>query len=90
MDTNAWKALIRTRLADAPLDDDAVDEIAEHAAEVYREQRRSGFSTDEARAAVVAEMTDLPALMRAARAAHRRRIPPAPEPAPPPRARPNI
>jgi putative ABC transport system permease protein len=82
-----WKALIRARAGGATLDDDAVDEIAEHAEELYREQRLAGRAAEEARDAVVAEMTDLPVLMRAAKAARRRRLAPAAEVASPGRLR---
>ena len=75
-----WTAIIRARLSSSAQDDDAVEEIVEHAEELYREHRLEGRSAAEARSAVEAEMHDLPALMRAARARRRRRVTPAPEP----------
>ena len=78
-----WTAIVRSRLASDRVSDDIVEEIAQHAGEVYRGARR-GESAGGARAMVDAEMRDVPALLRAARAATaRRRLPAAPEPAPP-------
>jgi putative ABC transport system permease protein len=60
---------------------DAVDEIVEHAEELYRSLVAGGRSPSDARAMTEAEMVNLPALMRAARASKRRRVAAAPEPA---------
>ena len=78
---------MRERLRAAGLDEDVIDEILEHAHELHRSAIATGETPDDARAAVEAEMADLPALIRAARASKRRRIPPAPEPIAPSRWR---
>ena len=79
-----WTAIVRSRLASDRVSDDIVEEIAQHAGEVYRAALDAGESAGGARAMVDAEMHDVPALLRAARAATaRRRLPAAPEPAPP-------
>jgi putative ABC transport system permease protein len=80
-----WKHVIRTRLseagvterADADLDE-IVQELTEHVDELYR-SALAAEGEDAAAAAVEAEMADLPALVRAARAERRRRLPPASE-----------
>jgi len=79
-ETPDWKALVRSRLVDAPVEEDVIDEIVEHADELYRSHMLNGRAPAEARAAVEAEMVNLPTLMRAARAARRRRIATATEP----------
>ena len=88
--TPDWRQIARAQAASqgagsqdpayALLDEDALDEIVEHAEEQYRSLRSCGTPADEARATVEAEMVDLPVLMRAARAARRRRLAPLPEP----------
>ena len=81
--TPDWRQIARRFIGAHAIDDDAFDEIVEHAEELYRSLCLSGMSPDAARAAVEAEMVDLPVLMRAARAARRRRLAPLPEPPPP-------
>ena len=78
--TPDWKAVVHARLCDAPVEEDVLDEIVEHADELYRSHLLAGLSPAQAGSAVEAEMADLPALMRAARAAKRRSIATAPEP----------
>ena len=82
-----WRALITARLEAEALDPDVIDEIAEHAEELYRASLASGRTAGESLADVHAELADLPAVIRAARAARRRRPGPAPEPASPGRMR---
>src|SRR3990172_1398527 len=83
-----WRALVRSRLASDRVGDDVIEEIAQHAEEVYRSAMDAGQSSAEAMAALDGEMRDVPALLRAARAATRRRlVPAAPEPPPPGRTR---
>ncbi|HJR58529.1 MAG TPA: ABC transporter permease [Vicinamibacterales bacterium] len=77
--TPHWPSFIRERLAGASLDDDVIDEIAEHVDEIYRTSLAAGRTAAEARAAVDEEMTNLPALTRAAAAARRRRAAALPE-----------
>ena len=84
--TPDWRSIVRTRLRGQDTDPDALDEIVEHAEELYRSLRSSGASAEQARTDVESEMTDLPSLMRSARAARRRRLAPQPEPPPPGRA----
>jgi putative ABC transport system permease protein len=76
-----WTRIIRARLGPAPAEDDALNEIVEHAEELFQAYRRDGHSTSEARTLVEREIVNMPALMREARAARRRRLGPAPEPA---------
>ncbi len=79
-----WTAVVRRRLASDRVGDDVVEEIAQHAGEVYRAALDAGEPAAAARAAVDAELDDVPALLLAARAAtRRRRRPAAPDPAPP-------
>jgi putative ABC transport system permease protein len=80
-----WKALVRARLAEqADADDDEViDELAEHAEEMYRSAIASGRSEADSIADVAAELVDLPAAVRQARASRRRRITLSPQPADP-------
>jgi putative ABC transport system permease protein len=87
-DRHDWRSLIRRRLAGAPLDDEVVDEIAEHVDEIYRTRRGSGRTDPEARTAVEEELANLPALTSAAAAARRRRGVSLPEPAASGRRRP--
>jgi putative ABC transport system permease protein len=76
-----WRTFVRSRLHTAAIDPDVVEEIAQHAEELYRSSRAAGRGDDEALAAVEAELADVPGLIRAAREAGRRRpVPPAPEP----------
>ena len=77
--TPDWRRIARTYVNSHDVDDDAFDEIVEHAEELYRSMCATGLAPEAARAAVEAEMVDLPPLMRAARAARRRRLAPAPE-----------
>ena len=80
--TPHWPSFVRARLRGAPLDDEVVDEVAEHVDEIYRIARASGRSHAEALQAVEEEMKNLPALTRAAAHARRRRTaPPDPPPA---------
>jgi putative ABC transport system permease protein len=75
-----WRTLVRSRLGTANIDPDVIEEIAQHAEELYRSLRTAGLGDDDSLAAVEAEMADVPASIRAARAASRRRVaPPAPE-----------
>jgi putative ABC transport system permease protein len=67
-----WPSFVRARLGDRQLDAEVIDEIAEHLDEIYRERRLSGSTHEEALAAVEREMTQLPALTRAATAVRRR------------------
>jgi hypothetical protein len=78
--TPNWKALVRARVRD--LDPDVLDEIAEHADEIYRDRLARGATHDEACRAVERELEDVPAVARAARASRRRRLAPAPAPSP--------
>jgi putative ABC transport system permease protein len=86
-----WVALVRTRVRSTgtPLDDDVIDEIAEHAEQMFQAAIIAGHTPEQARTAVEREMEDLAALARAARR-RRRRLPPAPEPPPAGRPRPLI
>ena len=81
-----WRAIVRERLASASPEafDDVVDEIAEHAETLFQKCRGSGASEAEAVAVVTAELRDLSALEKAARAARAatRRRPPLPVPTP--------
>jgi putative ABC transport system permease protein len=81
-----WPAFVRARLRGRPLDDDVIDEVAEHLDEIYRIARGSGSAHDDALHAIEEELLNLPALTRAAAHARRRRTAP---PAPPPPARRN-
>ncbi len=79
-----WKEIVRARGLDAgirpgQMPHDLVDELAQHAEQAYRAARARGKSEDESRASVEAELHDLPALVRAARQAKPRRVPPLPE-----------
>jgi putative ABC transport system permease protein len=77
-----WPAFVRARLRGRRLDDDVIDEVAEHLDEIYRLAITSGRSRDDALRAVEEEMQNLPALTRAAAHARRRRsAPPVPPPA---------
>jgi putative ABC transport system permease protein len=67
-----WPAFVRAHLRDRRLDDDVIEEVAEHLAEIYRDQRLAGRTQEEALAAVDTEIARLPALTRAATAARRR------------------
>ena len=67
-----WPSLVRAHLRDRRLDEDVIEEIAEHLAEVYRDQLLAGRTREEALAAVDTEIARLPALTRAATAARRR------------------
>jgi putative ABC transport system permease protein len=69
-----WNALIRSRLGAQPADDDVVEELAEHAEEMYRSAVDSGRSPVESLADVEQELADLPLAIRQARAAKRRRL----------------
>ena len=71
-----WKTLLRARLGAQPVDDEVVEELAEHADEMYRSAIRSGRSAAESIAEVEAELADLPAALRQARALKRRRLTP--------------
>ena len=77
-----WKAYVASRFGAGGLDDDVLEEISQHAAELYREARAEGRTEVESRAMVEAELDDVPAVLRAARTRRRGRMPPAPEPAP--------
>ena len=83
-----WPAFIRARLSDAALDDEVIDEIAEHADEMYRTGIASGRSHEEALAAIEEELRNLPALTQAAAAVRKRRAARFPGPPPPQRVRP--
>jgi putative ABC transport system permease protein len=72
-----WKAYARARSgADTP--DDVLEEVAQHADELYRAALAAGRGEDHSRAAVEAEMSDLRAVLRAAHG--RRKRPAAPVP----------
>src|SRR5829696_6218475 len=79
-----WKALVRHQPEAASLDDDIVEEIAQHAEELFASACLGGATEGEARVKVEAELTRLHELVRAARAARRRRapLPPPAEPLP--------
>ena len=79
-----WPLIVRSRVG-AAIDAGVVDEIAQHAEDLYRARLVSGQSAAEAQGAVEAEMADLQALVRAAR---RARMPILPEPLPPGRRHP--
>ena len=70
-----WLREIRARCAALSLQcpDDVVDEIAEHAAALFQRRCAEGASLDEALAAVEAELSGLPALVRAGRRRERAR-----------------
>ena len=53
-----WNALIRSRLGAQPADDDVVEELAEHAEEMYRSAMDSGRSAAESLAEVEQELAD--------------------------------
>ena len=77
-----WRTRVRSRLGGANVDLDVIEEIAQHAEELYRSSRAEGQNDEESLAAVETELADGPALIRAARAARRRRgVPRPPEPA---------
>ena len=78
--TPDWKRIVRERLGAAPVEEDALDEIAEHADELFQACLAEGRSAGEAQTRVESEIVNLPALMREARAARRRRMAAAPEP----------
>jgi predicted permease len=69
-----WRTLVRSRLGAANADHDVVEEIAQHAEELYRSSRVAGRRDDESLAAVETELADVPRLVRAARSARRRRL----------------
>jgi putative ABC transport system permease protein len=75
-----WKPAIRARLAGSTYDEELVEEIAEHADELYETLRQRGRSDAEAREAVEAEMRNLRVAADAARARRAGRLPAAPEP----------
>jgi putative ABC transport system permease protein len=79
-----WRSLVRSRAGAANTDLDVVEEIAQHAEELYRSSRAAGHDDLESLAAVETELEDLPRLIRAARAA-RRRVVPTPAASPDPR-----
>ena len=82
-----WKARVRARPAGALLDEDTVEEIAQHADELYRSAIAAGRSEPDAEAAVESEMDNLASLARAARRARRVRPRLAPDPVAPGRTR---
>src|SRR5829696_1699358 len=82
-----WARIIRERLGHAPAEYDALEEIVEHAEELFQAHLNDGRAPGEARTLVEREIVNMPALMREARAARRRRLGPAPEPAAPGRLR---
>ena len=80
-----WKGVVRTRLAGVDVDADVIDEVVQHAEELYRNLVAGGSSLDVSAAAVERELADVQAVIdaaRAARAGRRRRIPAAEPPAP--------
>ena len=83
-----WKRLVIERLPAGFDDPDVVEELAEHAQEVYRTARSAGRSENESLADVEAELTDLPAVIRAAHASRRRRLSRALDPVAAPRSSP--
>jgi predicted permease len=76
-----WKSLVRRLPEAARLDDDVVEEIAQHAEELFAAARTGGASVEEAEARAASELTRLHDVVRATRAARRPR-PPLPDPAP--------
>ena len=82
-----WTALVRARLAAQTADDDEdlIEELAEHAEEMHRSAIASGRSEAESIAEVEAELVDLPAAVRQARASKRRRMALSHQPADPAR-----
>jgi putative ABC transport system permease protein len=77
-----WTETVRAHLCGSHVEDDVIEEIAQHAEELYRSTRDEGLNHAQSLLAVEHEMADdVPALLRAARAARRRRsVPPPPEP----------
>ena len=75
-----WTAIVRARLGVRHAEEDVVEEIAQHAEELYRSTRDEGLNHEQSLLTVEREMADVPALLRAARAARRRRSIPPPEP----------
>ena len=75
-----WTVRLRARLVAAGLEPDVIEEIVEHAREVYRVARAEGHAEEAAFAKVDAELVDLPALVRGAKARASHRPPPAPGP----------
>jgi putative ABC transport system permease protein len=84
-----WNALVRARLAAQvnEVDEDVIEELAEHAREMYRSAIASGRPEAQSLAEVEAELVDLPAALREARASKRRRIAMSHQPAHPVRGR---
>ena len=78
-----WKAHVRSRFGSHRLDEDVLEEVSQHAEELYRAAQAGGRSDDESRLMVEVELADVPAVLRAARGRQRRRVAAAPEPAPP-------
>ncbi|MEO5896596.1 MAG: ABC transporter permease [Vicinamibacterales bacterium] len=78
-----WRLIVRSRLRADAVEEDALDEVGEHAEELYRACLAEGRQPRDAQTIVEAELVDVPALMRDARAARRRRIAAAPEPVSP-------
>jgi len=76
-----WRALVRARFHASGLDDDVLEEVAQHAEELYQSTLMEGGTGDAARARVDAELAGLPSRVRAARRPPPRLTPP-PEPPP--------
>jgi putative ABC transport system permease protein len=74
-----WKAYVVDRFGAHDLDEDVIEEVAEHAEEQYRAAIATGRTDAESRSAVEAELNDLPTVLRAARARRPGRIPAAPD-----------
>src|SRR5688572_21761614 len=85
-----WREIARTHLpditGDPARDEEIAEELSQHLALRFEEERRGGASDDEARAAVLSELRDSAALRRAIAEAERQRpVPPVPPPAGPAR-----
>ena len=85
----SWAEIVQARLAGIDVDQGVIDEIVEHAEEMYRNLVVSGRSAEASQAIVVRELADIQAVVDAARARRmrRRRLPPV-EPPPAGRLRP--
>ena len=77
-----WRQIVRSRLGPDAVEEDALEEVVEHAEELYRSSIAEGREPLDAQTIVEAELVDIPALMREARAARRRRLATGPEPVP--------
>jgi putative ABC transport system permease protein len=78
-----WKALVRARLAGAAVDEEVIDEVVQHAEDLFRGLLSAGTSEEACRAAVERELADVQTVIRAARLGRTRRLVRTVEPPPP-------